>query len=50
MNSTWVIVGLAIGFILVVLNNKRNQRKWRERKNRDFKSAYFEKKKEKDKQ
>ncbi|UOB18006.1 hypothetical protein [Abyssalbus ytuae] len=42
----WVIA-LAVLFILVILNNKRNINKKRNLKTRTFKKDYFEKKKNK---
>lgn len=40
-----IIAGL---FVLVYLNNKRNVTKLRNRKNRNFKQNYFNKKKDQD--
>ncbi len=46
--TIWVIVGIAVVFLLVSMNNDRNQRRWRERRHRNFGEAYRKKKKEHD--
>lgn len=46
--STGVIIALAVVFILVIFNNKRNIKKLRERKSKNFRDNYFEKKQKKD--
>ncbi|MGO4911470.1 MULTISPECIES: hypothetical protein [unclassified Leeuwenhoekiella] len=44
-----IVVVLAILFLGVVKNNKRNQRKMRDRKKRNFRAEYFDRKKEREK-
>ena len=46
MSTTAVIIGLAIVFLIVFFNNKRNLQKLRDRKGRNFKENYFRKKRE----
>lgn len=41
--SFWIIV-IAVLFILVILNNKRNIKKKRNLKTRSFKKSYYDKK------
>lgn len=39
-----VIVGIAVLFLLVLFNNKRNKRKRYDRKHRNFRQNFYEKK------
>lgn len=41
----WWLVIVPVGFLLVVWNNKRNQNKLYNRKNRNFRENYMDKKK-----
>ena len=43
-----VIIAIAILFFLVLFNNKRNRQKRYDRKNRNFRRNFYEKKKNKD--
>lgn len=43
----FVIIIIAILFLLVFLNNKRNKQKRYDRKNRDFRRNFYEKKQNK---
>ncbi len=45
MSLIWVIIALAVGFVIILVNNKRNQRKLRDRKGRNFRENYEQKKK-----
>ncbi len=47
MSATWLIIGIAAVFILVLLNNRRNMNRTRDRRNRNFKDNYYQKKKDK---
>ncbi|MFD0864079.1 hypothetical protein ACFQ1M_17830 [Sungkyunkwania multivorans] len=46
--SIYWLLAIPVLFILVIWNNKNNQHKLRNRKGRNFRQGYFEKKKEKD--
>ncbi|MCV6628322.1 MAG: hypothetical protein OIF50_00530 [Flavobacteriaceae bacterium] len=46
METVLYIVGLAVLFLIVFFNNKRNVGKLRDRKRRDFKGHYENKKKQ----
>lgn len=48
MGTTWLIIGLAAVFILVIFNNKRNMKRLRDRRDRNFGEHYYDKKKQKD--
>ena len=45
MTLIWVIAALAVGFVLIYVNNKRNQKNLRDRQGRNFKENYERKKK-----
>ncbi len=47
--TIWWIIAIAVLFILVISNNKKNVNKLRNRKSRHFKDNYLEKKKENEK-
>lgn len=42
-----VVIGIAILFVLVLLNNKRNAKKRFEREQRNFRKNFYSKKKQK---
>ncbi len=44
----WVFIIVSIVFPLLLLNNKRNKNKLYNRKGRNFRDNYYEKKKEKE--
>ncbi|HCQ77465.1 MULTISPECIES: hypothetical protein [Leeuwenhoekiella] len=48
LQSILIIVVLAVLFLAVMANNKRNQSKLRDRRKRNFKTDYFNLKKERE--
>ena len=49
LQTILIVVVLAILFLAVVANNKRNQTKMRDRKKRSFRADYLERKKNRNK-
>ena len=50
MKETLLYLGLiAVLFVLVMMNNRRNQSRMRDRRNRRFRTNYMEKKRESEK-
>lgn len=43
----WIII-IAVLFLIVLWNSRRNTRKWKERKGKNFRDTYYERKKERE--
>ncbi|UGU15593.1 hypothetical protein LS482_18160 [Sinomicrobium kalidii] len=44
-NIGWIVI-IAVLFLLVLWNSRRNVRRWRKRKGKSFRDNYYERKKE----